>query len=137
MHARSVADPSSVASASATLAAPTEEASTSTTVLGNSALDPPTYVTATGRIIASKQAMAFGPIVSHAVRTFLRPGCRPFNPVHAVGDLHGDLDKAVEALKLGRVISVSDEGEVSWVGGDTVVVQLGDVLDRGDVEIGE
>ncbi|KAG2442518.1 hypothetical protein HXX76_002604 [Chlamydomonas incerta] len=105
VHAQSVADPSSVASASATLAAPTEEASTSTAVLGNSALDPPTYVTATGRIIA-------------------------------IGDLHGDLDKAVEALKLGRVISVSDEGEVSWVGGDTVVVQLGDVLDRGDVEIG-
>ncbi len=54
-----------------------------------------------------------------------------------VGDLHGDLDKAVEALKIGRVISVSDEGEVAWVGDDTVVVQLGDVLDRGDVEIGE
>lgn len=55
----------------------------------------------------------------------------------AVGDLHGDLDKSVEALKLARVISVSEEGEVAWVGGDAVVVQLGDVLDRGDVEIGE
>ncbi|GLC38946.1 hypothetical protein PLESTB_000464400 [Pleodorina starrii] len=97
----------SVSPASATLAAPDRagEVSTSTSPRGNNALDPPTYVTATGRIVA-------------------------------VGDLHGDLDKAVEALKMGQVISVSDEGEVTWVGGDTVVVQLGDVLDRGDVEIG-
>ncbi len=57
--------------------------------------------------------------------------------IFTVGDLHGDLDKAVEALKLAQVITVSEEGEVAWVGGDTVVVQLGDVLDRGDVEIGE
>ena len=27
-------------------------------------------------------------------------------------------------------------GQVRWAGGDTVVVQLGDVLDRGDSEIG-
>ncbi|KXZ56724.1 hypothetical protein GPECTOR_1g652 [Gonium pectorale] len=80
-------------------------ASTSASPRGSDAQDPPTYVTATGRIIA-------------------------------IGDLHGDLDKAVESLKLGGVLSVGEEGEVSWVGGDTVVVQLGDVLDRGDVEIG-
>ncbi len=29
------------------------------------------------------------------------------------------------------------EGGVKWVGGNTTVVQLGDVLDRGDSEIGE
>ncbi len=28
-------------------------------------------------------------------------------------------------------------GQVRWAGGDTVVVQLGDVLDRGDSEIGQ
>ncbi|GIL72967.1 hypothetical protein Vretimale_4613 [Volvox reticuliferus] len=97
----------SVSPASATLAASDRagEVSTSSSPHGSNSLDPPTYVTATGRIVA-------------------------------IGDLHGDLDKAVEALKLGRVISVTDEGEVAWVGGDTIVVQLGDVLDRGDVEIG-
>ncbi|MEW5317299.1 MAG: hypothetical protein WDW38_008610 [Sanguina aurantia] len=67
--------------------------------------DPPTFVSATGRIVA-------------------------------VGDLHGDLDKAISALKLAQCIAVSGEGVVSWIGGDTTLVQLGDVLDRGDVEIG-
>ncbi|GFR41016.1 hypothetical protein Agub_g1448 [Astrephomene gubernaculifera] len=96
---------SSVSSASATLAAPDRGGEVSTSPRGSDVLDPPTYVTATGRIVA-------------------------------IGDLHGDLEKAVEALMLSNVISVSEEGTVSWVGGDTVVVQLGDVLDRGDVEIG-
>jgi hypothetical protein len=58
------------------------------------------------------------------------------NGLCAVGDLHGDLDKSVEALKLARVISISPEGDVAWCGGDTTVVQLGDVMDRGNVEIG-
>lgn len=53
-----------------------------------------------------------------------------------MGDLHGDLDKAISALKLAQCIAVSGEGVVSWIGGDTTLVQLGDVLDRGDVEIG-
>ncbi len=43
----------------------------------------------------------------------------------------------MESLRLGNVISVSEDGEVAWIGADTVVVQLGDVLDRGDTEIGE
>ena len=34
-------------------------------------------------------------------------------------------------------VLAEDDGHIRWVGGDTVVVQLGDVLDRGDCEIGE
>jgi hypothetical protein len=48
----------------------------------------------------------------------------------AVGDVHGDLQATRAALRLGGVL---DEGD-RWVGGDTVVVQLGDFLDRGDQE---
>ena len=48
----------------------------------------------------------------------------------ALGDIHGDLDAMRQALWLAGVL---DEDDV-WVGGDTVVVQTGDVLDRGDDE---
>ncbi|GBF92592.1 Ser Thr phosphatase [Raphidocelis subcapitata] len=71
--------------------------------------EPPTRVTATGRIVA-------------------------------IGDLHGDMEKTLASLRLARVIDDGDgDGDGAaprWVGGDAVVVQLGDVLDRGNVEIG-
>lgn len=53
----------------------------------------------------------------------------------AVGDIHGDLQKALMCLELAGVLEEQD-GHIHWVGGDTTVVQLGDVLDRGDSEIG-
>ncbi|KAL8531219.1 hypothetical protein ACS0TY_008011 [Phlomoides rotata] len=65
--------------------------------------DPPTFVSAPGRRIV------------------------------AVGDLHGDLDKARYALQMADVLS--SDGQDLWVGGETVLVQLGDILDRGEDEI--
>ncbi|KAL3850565.1 hypothetical protein ACJIZ3_012447 [Penstemon smallii] len=72
--------------------------------------DPPTFVSAPGRRIV------------------------------AVGDLHGDLDKARYALQMAGVLS--SDGQDLWVGGHTVcvclttvLVQLGDILDRGEDEI--
>lgn len=44
----------------------------------------------------------------------------------AIGDIHGDYDLAIKLLKIARVI---DE-KLNWIGGDTVVVQLGDQVDR-------
>ncbi|OVA11074.1 Phosphoesterase domain [Macleaya cordata] len=49
----------------------------------------------------------------------------------AIGDLHGDLNKSKQALKLAGLIDGSDR----WIGGNTTVVQIGDVLDRGDDEL--
>ncbi len=57
-------------------------------------------------------------------------------PSAAVGDLHGDWQKAIDSLRAAKVIRVGEKEEIVWSGGDTVVVQLGDVLDRGDNEIG-
>lgn len=48
----------------------------------------------------------------------------------AIGDVHGDLAATKAALKAAGLINISD----SWVGGDTVLVQTGDILDRGDDE---
>ncbi|HNZ21624.1 MAG TPA: shewanella-like protein phosphatase [Polyangiaceae bacterium] len=48
----------------------------------------------------------------------------------AIGDLHGDLAATRKALRVAGVMSDKD----SWSGGNTVLVQTGDVLDRGDDE---
>ena len=48
----------------------------------------------------------------------------------AMGDVHGDYLATVEALKVAGAIDDS----LSWSGGDMVLVQTGDQLDRGDGE---
>ena len=53
----------------------------------------------------------------------------------AVGDIHGDLVKAITLFKLAGVVEEVDR-RLLWIGGDTTLVQLGDVLDRGSQEIG-
>ena len=50
--------------------------------------------------------------------------------VVAIGDLHGDFAAARRAFALAG--AVDEDGR--WSGGDLVVVQTGDVLDRGDGE---
>ncbi len=50
--------------------------------------------------------------------------------VVAIGDLHGDLEGARRALRLAGATDAEDR----WIGGDLVVVQTGDQLDRGDQE---
>jgi len=58
------------------------------------------------------------------------PGPVAAKRIVAMGDLHGDLDAARQALQLAGAIDESD----CWIGGDLVVVQTGDQLDRGDEE---
>ena len=52
--------------------------------------------------------------------------------VAAIGDLHGDATATRKALRLARVLHPSRD---IWTGGQTVVVQVGDQLDRGDDEL--
>jgi Calcineurin-like phosphoesterase len=47
--------------------------------------------------------------------------------IAAIGDLHGDLDATLKALQLAG--AVNKKGD--WSGGKMVVVQTGDILDRG------
>lgn len=53
------------------------------------------------------------------------------NRLIAIGDLHGDLNKTKQALRLAGLIDISDR----YIGGSTTVVQIGDVFDRGGDEI--
>ncbi|KAK9791182.1 hypothetical protein WJX73_009921, partial [Symbiochloris irregularis] len=55
--------------------------------------------------------------------------------VIAIPDIHGDINKCVVSLELAGVLRQVNQRPV-WCGGNTVVVQLGDVLDRGDIELG-
>lgn len=47
--------------------------------------------------------------------------------LYAIGDIHGDPARALEALRLARLV----DGDGRWIGGDAVLVQLGDATDRG------
>lgn len=49
----------------------------------------------------------------------------------AIGDLHGDLSKTKQALRMAGLIDANDR----WSGGSTTVVQVGDILDRGGDEL--
>lgn len=48
----------------------------------------------------------------------------------AIGDVHGDLNGLRQALRTADAIDLADH----WSGGDLFVVQVGDLLDRGDDE---
>lgn len=48
----------------------------------------------------------------------------------AIGDVHGDLAATQAALRLAGAV----DDESRWIGGELVLVQTGDILDRGDDE---
>ena len=48
------------------------------------------------------------------------------NRIIAIGDLHGDWNMTIESLKVAGVI----DNDHNWIGNDTVVVQIGDQIDR-------
>lgn len=82
--------------------------------------------------------IARGPVASRP--EYMSPNVSPpVPPVHipqdgrlvAIGDLHGDLEKARRAFRLAGVLDDNDR----WAGGKTIAVQVGDILDRGDQEL--
>ncbi|GJP31746.1 hypothetical protein CLOM_g14815 [Closterium sp. NIES-68] len=61
----------------------------------------------------------------------------PGQRIVAIGDVHGDWQQTLAALRIAGVLNDKDgvSDEDLWTGGSTVLVQVGDVLDRGDDEI--
>ncbi len=78
------------------------------------------------------QAQVPAPAVSGAACTISPIPLRSPMPKRlvAIGDLHGDLAATRSALKAAGAIDDHD----AWIGGQLVIVQTGDVLDRGDDE---
>lgn len=70
------------------------------------------------------RATAPDPGSLHPTRMFAR------HRVVAIGDLHGDVRAARAALRLAG--AMDEHGH--WCGGDMILVQVGDVLDRGEDE---
>ena len=58
----------------------------------------------------------------------LEPGRR----VVCIGDVHGDYHALREFLEIAQVYDSSNN---TWIGGDTICIQLGDILDRGYHEL--
>lgn len=79
----------------------------------------------TGERTRAEPRASTGARSSKLSTSFLRPAAAR---VVAIGDLHGDLTATRSALRLAGAIDDSDR----WIGGKLVVVQTGDVLDRGD-----
>lgn len=73
-------------------------------------------------------------LVACSTSPFAKPDLRSVYPrvarIVAVGDLHGDLEAARRALLLAGAVDARGH----WSGGRLVLVQTGDILDRGDDE---
>lgn len=50
-----------------------------------------------------------------------------FSRTVAIGDLHGDLPHALKVLTIAGLI----DSDTNWIGGETTLVQTGDIVDRG------
>ncbi|CAM9727747.1 unnamed protein product, partial [Choristocarpus tenellus] len=48
-----------------------------------------------------------------------------------IGDVHGDIDAFRSCLNMANLVDDQDR----WAGGETVLVQLGDIFDRGDDDL--
>ena len=90
---------------------------------------PPASPAAEPAAAPTPEAAAPAPVAGCTLEA--RPLRRPMpRRLVAIGDLHGDLAATRAALRLAGAIDAADR----WTGGDLVVVQTGDVLDRGDDE---
>ncbi len=66
--------------------------------------------------------LAFGLLAAAALPVAAQSG-----RVVAIGDIHGAYDPLASILRTARLI----DGDGRWIGGDSVLVQVGDFLDRG------
>jgi hypothetical protein len=54
----------------------------------------------------------------------------PAERIIAIGDLHGDYELTIDSLTIAGVIRTDDKCSIHWIGKNTIVVQVGDQIDR-------
>lgn len=60
-------------------------------------------------------------------KTSIQPNILPATKrIIVIGDIHGDWDITIKSLKLAKVIDDNN----NWIGKDTIIVQVGDQIDR-------
>lgn len=92
---------------------------------------PPRAIMPAAELPSSTSGTTSAPATAPACSLSALPLRRPAAPrVVAIGDVHGDLAATRAALRAAGAIDDADR----WIGGALVVVQTGDVLDRGDDE---
>lgn len=84
---------------------------------------------------AMRRAIEGGSLGKCPGETFLHANYEAPGRVVAVGDVHGDLAQTLKVLKIAGLIEEQVGGEVTWVGGNATLIQLGDLTDRGDFEV--
>ena len=82
---------------------------------------PAAYAEAAGQVGGQEYGLGLQP-----VQTYFPQADR----IVAIGDIHGDEGALIACLRMASCIDT----EGNWCGGTTNVVQIGDILDRGDEE---
>ncbi|CBJ28039.1 calcineurin-like phosphoesterase family protein [Ectocarpus siliculosus] len=83
--------------------------------------------------VAAAQQRSSGGVGGTAVRE-LRPYATVVPAAErlvVIGDVHGDIDAFRSCLQMADLVDAEDK----WAGGETVVVQMGDIFDRGDDDL--
>ena len=78
-------------------------------------------------LFVSRRLALLALVLAAALPAACAAGAGEQRPVIAVGDLHGDYDAYVSILGNAGLIDAAGK----WIGGKAVLVQLGDVPDRG------
>jgi hypothetical protein len=89
---------------------------------------------ATSLNLSPRDLFSYTPPPNHRAKIPRKVGQKTF----ALGDIHGDLPKLILALAAAGLIEPPVSGmsvsELKWAGGDSMLVQVGDILDRGITE---
>lgn len=78
--------------------------------------------------------------INHFINSEFVSMCKKYDYIPAInekvrrivvlGDIHGDYKLALKLLTIGKVIDSNTKDGIKWIGGDTVIVQVGDQIDR-------